>query len=312
MHKERALALKKRLASCDICPRSCRVNRVNGETGFCRTTDEIPVAHIGLHFGEEPPISGSEGSGAIFFANCNLRCVYCQNFQISQCAEEISIQTLSPDELADEMLGLQAKGAHNINLVSPTHVIAQVAPSLCLARERGLSIPVVYNTNGYEALATLRCLEGLVDIYLPDIKYSDDACAKSYSGVDDYVDVNRQAIQEMFRQVGNLAFDHQGIARKGLLVRHLVLPADRAGSKESLRFLASLSQEMYISLMAQYSPQFKARNIAPLDRRISAVEYERVLDYALELGLDNCFIQEVESNALLIPDFRKADPWIGD
>jgi len=307
--KDRALSLKSRLSACDICPHACRVNRLNKEKGFCRSTDDIVIAHSGLHFGEEPPLSGTKGSGAIFFVNCNLRCVYCQNFQISQCAEEICTRTLSPDDLADEMLAFQQRGAHNVNLVSPTHVIAQVAESLCVARGRGLSIPIVYNTNGYDAVETLQCLEGLVDIYLPDIKYSDDAVAKRYSGVAHYVEVNRQAIREMFRQVGNLTLDRQGIAQKGVLVRHLVLPEDLAGSRESLAFLASLSNEMHISIMAQYSPQYKAKNMPPLDRETSHTEYEAVLDDALALGLDRCFVQELESSESLLPDFRQADPF---
>jgi putative pyruvate formate lyase activating enzyme len=235
--------------------------------------------------------------------------VYCQNYQISQRVEEIPTRTSSPDELAAEMLVLQGKGAHNINLVSPTHVIAQVAEGLCVARERGLSIPVVYNTNGYDAVETLRCLEGLIDIYLPDIKYSDDAVARTYSGIDRYVEVSRSAIAEMFRQVGNLSLDREGIAQRGVLVRHLVLPEDLAGSMESLAFLASLSTEIVISLMAQYSPQYKARSMPPLDRKISREEYERVLDSAWDLGLERCFIQEVESSEALIPDFRRADPF---
>lgn len=303
--------MKSHLSSCDICPRACRVDRRGGETGFCRTTDEILVAHSGLHFGEEPPISGTRGSGTIFFANCNLRCVYCQNFQISQRAEEICTQTLSPDDLADEMLALQERGAHNINLVSPTHVAAQVAESLCIARERGLSIPIVYNTNGYDAVHTLRCLEGLIDIYLPDIKYSDDAAASSYSGVDRYAEVNRRAIAEMFRQVGTLALDRRGVAQRGILVRHLVLPEGLAGSQASLAFLATLSQEMVVSIMAQYSPQYKAMRLVPLDRRVSEAEYEMVLDYALQLGLERCFVQEIESSEMLVPDFRKTNPFEG-
>jgi putative pyruvate formate lyase activating enzyme len=309
--RERALSLRDRLSACDVCPRGCGVNRSEGETGFCLTTDQVVVAHVGLHFGEEPPISGTRGSGTIFFANCNLRCVYCQNFQISQRAGEISTRVLSPGELAGEMLALQRRGAHNVNLVSPTHVAAQVAEGLCIAREAGLSIPVVYNTNGYDAVETLQCLQGLIDVYLPDIKYSDDALASRYSGVDDYVGVNRRAIAEMFRQVGHLALDGQGIAQRGLLVRHLVLPENCAGSEESLRFLASLSREMVVSIMAQYSPQYKARAMPPLDRRVNAAEYEAVLDCAWELGLDRCFVQEYESSETLLPDFRRANPFEG-
>jgi len=207
------------------------------------------------------------------------------------------------------MLTLQRRGAHNINLVSPTHVIAQVAESLCIAREKGLAIPIVYNTNGYDAVETLQCLEGLIDIYLPDVKYSDDALAKSYSGIDHYVEISRKAITEMFRQVGNLTFNRQGIAQRGILVRHLVLPENCAGSEESLAFLSSLSEEMVISIMAQYSPQYKAKNIPPLDRKISDAEYEVVLDCALRLGLDRCFIQACESSETLFPDFSKANPF---
>ena len=309
--RQRALSLKERLLSCDICPHRCHVNRVGGETGFCGATDEIVVAYTGLHFGEEPPISGARGSGTIFFARCNSRCVYCQNYQISQRVEEIPTRTLSPDELAGEMLGLQRAGAHNVNLVSPTHVIGQVAEGLCIARERGLSIPVVYNTNGYDAVETLRCLEGLIDVYLPDVKYSDDAVARAYSGIDRYVEVNRAAIAEMFRQVGNLALDGQGIARQGLLVRHMVLPEGLAGSRESLAFLASLSKEMVVSLMAQYAPQYRAGEMPPLDRRITQAEYEAVVDWAWELGLDRCFVQEFESSETLVPDFRRAEPFGG-
>lgn len=307
--RERALSLKARLISCDLCPHRCRVNRLEKEIGFCRSTDDIVIAHVGLHFGEEPPISGTDGSGTIFFARCNARCVYCQNYQISQCADEIPTRTLAPDELAGEMLALQRRGAHNVNLVSPTHVIAQVAESLCIARENGLSIPVVYNTNGYDAVETLRCLDGLIDVYLPDIKYSDNAAARAYSGIDRYVEINRKAIAEMYRQVGNLVLDRDGIAQRGILVRHLVLPEDRAGSRASLAFLASLSREMVVSIMAQYSPQHKAQDIPPLDRPISEAEYERVLDWAWELGLQRCFVQEPESSDALVPDFRRPNPF---
>lgn len=306
-----ALSLRERLLSCDLCPRCCGADRARGQVGVCRTGDDLPVAHVGLHFGEEPPISGTKGSGTIFFAHCNLRCVYCQNFQISQRAEELPIRHLTPVELADEMLALQARGAHNVNLVSPTHVAAGVAEALTIARERGLRIPVVYNSNGYDAVETLQGLEGLVDIYLPDIKYSDDAVAKAYSGVDGYVEANRRAIAEMLRQVGNLVTDRRGIARRGLLVRHLVLPAGLAGSADSLAFLASLSRDMVVSLMAQYSPQHRAREFPPLDRKITVEEYEAVVDMALELGLENCFVQEVESSEVFVPDFREGDPFGG-
>lgn len=304
-----ALSLRARLSCCDICPHHCGVDRTRGELGFCKTGDAIVVAHIGLHTGEEPPISGTRGSGTIFFAHCNARCVYCQNYQISQRAETVRTRTLSPDELAVEMVGLQRRGAHNINLVSPTHVIAQVAEGLCLARERGLTIPIVYNSNGYDALETLRCLDGLIDIYLPDIKYSDDAMARTYSGIDGYVEVNRAAIAEMWRQVGDLTLDDDGIARRGLLVRHLVLPGGLAGSRESLAFLVSLSPGIHVSIMAQYAPHYRARGMPPLHRPISPAEYEQVLNDALTLGLENGFVQEIASHEQLIPDFEQEDPF---
>lgn len=307
--KLRAMGLLERLSSCDLCPRRCRVNRRAGEKGFCRTAEDVEIAHIGLHFGEEPPISGWRGSGTIFFAHCNLRCVFCQNYQISQCADEIDTWLANPEELADAMLELERRGAHNINWVSPSHVVAQAAAGLCIARERGLSIPVVYNTNAYDALDTLQALDGLIDIYMPDIKYSDNAMAKRYSGVDDYVEVSRQAIAEMFRQVGVLELDENGIARRGVLVRHLVMPEDVAGSRDSLEFLASLSRDMAISLMAQYHPRYKARQMPPIDRPITPAEYEAVLEYALELGLENCYVQQIDSHEVLLPDFRRKRPF---
>lgn len=307
--RKRAFALRARMAACDLCPRACGVDRLRGERGFCRTADTLPVAHIGLHHGEEPPISGTRGSGTIFFARCNARCVYCQNYQISQRDRELAVRDLSPAALAGEMMALQARGAHNVNLVSPTHVAAGVARALCIARARGLRVPVVYNTGGYEAVETLRALEGLVDVYLPDIKYSEDQWAAVYSQLPHYVSVNRAAIAEMYHQVGDLTLDAEGIARRGLLVRHLVLPADRAGSRASLAFLASLSRQMVISLMAQYAPHHRARSMPPLDRPITAAEYERVLDAAWSLGLERCFVQALESGEAFVPDFRARDPF---
>jgi putative pyruvate formate lyase activating enzyme len=307
--RERAFALRARLAACDLCPRACGVDRLRGELGFCRTAEELPVAHIGLHFGEEPPISGTRGSGTIFFARCNARCVYCQNYQISQRDDALAVRALSPEGLAAEMVALQGRGAHNVNLVSPTHVAASVARALCIARARGLTVPVVYNTGGYDAVETLRGLEGLVDIYLPDIKYSDDRWARTYSRLPHYVAANRAAIAEMYRQVGDLTLDAAGVARRGLLVRHLVLPADRAGSEASLAFLASLSRQMVVSLMAQYAPHHRAGATPPLDRRITAAEYERVLDIAWSLGLERCFVQALDSREALVPDFRAEDPF---
>jgi len=304
--------LEARLEACDLCPRQCGVDRSRGELGFCQTGERVPVAHIGLHQGEEPPISGTRGSGTIFFAHCNLRCVFCQNHQISQPVTPIGMDHFTPSELADEMVALQERGAHNVNLVSPTHVAAQVAAAIALAGQRGLSIPTVYNTNGYERIETLQALDGLIDVYLPDIKYSNDRMARRYSDAAGYAAVSRAAIGEMFRQVGNLVTDSEGLAVRGLLVRHLVLPADVAGSEASLTFLASLSKAMVVSLMAQYAPQHKASEMPLLDRPITVDEYQRVIDLALSLGLTRCYVQETEASHELVPDFERPRPFAGE
>ncbi|MFC1770636.1 radical SAM protein [Candidatus Margulisiibacteriota bacterium] len=297
------------LGSCNICPHQCGVNRFKGQKGFCKAGADILVSHIGLHFGEEPPISGTKGSGTIFFGHCNLRCVFCQNYQISQPAHDFQLDQIKPDRLATEMLILKHQGAHNINLVSPTHFLPQIIESLKIARNNGLTIPIVYNTNAYEETASLKYLKGLIDIYMPDIKYSDDKNAEKYSGIKNYTKKSQAAISEMFTQVGDLTPDRNGVARKGLLVRHLVLPNDLAGSKKCLRFLAGLSKDMYISIMSQYSPQFKAYNFPQLNREITNKEYETVTDYALKLGLENCFIQEPSSSNQYLPDFEKKNPF---
>lgn len=263
----------------------------------------LKIASIGPHFGEEPPISGTKGSGAIFFSTCNLRCVYCQNYQISQ---EGMGQFLSEEKLADEMLKLQELGCHNINLVSPTRLVRKI---IILAKEKGLRIPIVYNTNGYDSLETLKSLEGCVDLYLPDIKYSDNAIALKYSGIKDYVERSRAAITEMFRQVGNLILDGNDIAQKGLIVRHLVLPNNISGSYESLKFLASLSKEIWISVMSQYYPCYKAIGDAMLGRKITKSEYAQVLDWIEELGFLNVLAQEADSAENYLPDFSRRNPF---
>jgi putative pyruvate formate lyase activating enzyme len=266
----------------------------------------MKVASIGPHYGEEPPISGTHGSGTVFFSGCNLRCVYCQNFQISW--EGIGDER-SEVGIAEEMLKLQERGCHNINLVSPTHVANQVRKVLVLAKEKGLKVPVVYNTNGTDAVSVLRSFEGLVDIYLPDIKYSDDEMAFKYSGVKNYVEKNREAIKEMFRQAGNLVVDENGIAKRGLIVRHLVLPNNIAGSRESLAFLASLSKDIWLSVMAQYHPCYKAKEYPELDRRINSAEYCQVLDWVEELEFTNVQAQELESAEVYLPDFKAQRPF---
>jgi len=266
----------------------------------------LKIASLGPHHGEEPPLSGTRGSGTIFFTGCNLRCVYCQNYQISQ--EGLGYE-VSLEKLAGKMLDLQAQGCHNINLVSPTQVANQIRPSLILAKEKGLRIPIVYNTNGSEAVQALQSFEGLVDIYLPDIKYSDNENAFKYSGVKNYVERNRAAISEMFRQAGNLQLDEEGIARRGVIVRHLILPNGIAGSYESLKFLATLSKDIWLSVMAQYHPCYKAEKYPELNRRITKKEYQQVLDWIKELGFRNVLAQELSSSEVYLPDFRKEKPF---
>jgi putative pyruvate formate lyase activating enzyme len=287
------------------------VDRLAGKVGFCRVGSDIQISHAGLHFGEEPPISGTRGSGTIFFAGCNLRCVYCQNYQISQEFQRGYTRALTPGELASEMLRLQDQGAHNINFVSPSHMIYQMAEAIQVATGRGLAIPVVYNSNGYDSVEALRQVRGLVDIYLPDIKYLENEAGRRYSKADDYAQVVPGVLMEMLEQVGHLEMDADGIARRGLLVRHLVLPGHLGNSRRCLRFLADLSQDTTVSIMAQYSPQYKAWRYPEINRALTADEYNQITDYALNLGLENAFVQELESQAHYLPDFDEESPFGG-
>jgi len=301
--------LTDQLTRCECCPRKCGVNRLDGQVGFCRVRAGIQISHIGLHFGEEPPISGTKGSGAIFFAGCNLRCVFCQNYQISQEFQQGHTRTVTIDELATEMLRLQDEGAHNINFVSPSHMIFQMADAIKVAKGKGLVLPVVYNTNGYDSLDALRQIRGLVDIYLPDIKYLDNGIGKQFSKARDYADIIPGVLREMLDQVGHLEMNDDGIAVQGLLVRHLVLPDHLDNTRRCLRFLSDLSPDIFISIMSQYSPQYKAWDYPEINRTLTEAEYDEVTDYALDLGLENAFIQELESQEHCLPDFAQASPF---
>ncbi|MFH1710112.1 MAG: radical SAM protein [bacterium] len=299
--------LKNFYKSCTLCPWNCRVDRTSGQLGVCRASDKARVSSATSHFGEEPMITGKKGSGTIFFSNCNLRCKYCQNYQISQ---EGLGDEISDEQLADMMLKLQLKGCHNINLVSPTHYLPNIINALAMAAERGLNIPLVYNTNGYEKVETLQMLDGIVDIYLPDIKYSSNSIAVRLSNAPDYCDHNKAALKEMYRQVGNLELDKNGIAVKGLLVRHLVLPNDLAGSREAFRFLANeISKDVHVGVMAQYKPCFKAVNDGELGRKLTPDEYRKALIWAKGSGLHNILIQELDSSDVFLPDFKRTDPF---
>jgi putative pyruvate formate lyase activating enzyme len=280
----RAEEARARLERCDICAHGCGVNRlVSADGANCRTGERALVSSAGPHFGEEDPLVGTGGSGTIFFAWCNLRCVYCQNADISQQGRG---QEVTAEELAALMLDLRRRGCHNINLVSPSHVVPQFLEALCLAAEQGLDLPIVYNTGGYDSIETLRLLDGVVDIYMPDMKYASGKYAETYSGAADYPEVNRVAVLEMHRQVGDLELDERGVAVRGLLVRHLVLPDGHAGTAEVVRFLAEkISENTYINVMAQYRPCYKAGAFPPLDRSPSSAEFTAAVEMAKRAGL---------------------------
>lgn len=302
---------REQLRRCRCCPRQCGVDRLSGELGFCRIGADALVAHVGLHHGEEPPISGERGSGTIFFAGCNLRCVFCQNHQISQEFQHAALSRMSPDQLAEAMLRLQGIGAHNINFVSPTHMVWPMAEAIVLARDHGLQLPVVYNSNGYESLATLRQLRGVIDIYLPDLKYLDPDLARRYSGAEDYPEIIADVLAEMLDQVGPLALDNAGIAQRGLLVRHLVLPGAMENSRRALRLLTTLVPQATVSLMSQYTPRYRAGHHPAINRPLSSAEYEQITDYALELAMESVFVQELESQENYLPDFDQQQPFAG-
>ena len=305
--ERRAEALEARLASCDICPRQCRVNRLQDEPGFCHSGHLPIVSAVCTHQGEEPAISGTNGSGTIFFGNCNMRCAYCQNHQISQNWRKQKSNEIYCRTLAANMIHLQNDlKCHNINFVSPSHFVPQMVRAIAEAVPMGLRIPIVYNTGGYDSVDTLKELYGIVSIYLPDIRYADNRTAKKYSQAPDYVKHNRDAIKEMYRQVGDLVVDKNGLAQRGLIVRHLILPNRLAGSEESLAWLAEeLSPSVTVSIMSQYSPQHKAPHIPLLSRRISLAEYDAVLHLLSELGLENGWTQELESSDNYLPDFER-------
>lgn len=289
---KRSQEAEKLLASCTLCPRACRADRRWGRTGYCRSGRLPAVASYNAHHGEEPPISGSRGSGTIFFSNCNLACAYCQNWPISQLGQG---KEVSFEDLAGMMLELQERGCHNINLVTPSHMVAQILISLELAAGRGLRIPLVYNSSGYDSLDALSLLDGLVDIYMPDIRYLDPVVSKRYSDAADYPQTVRQSLKEMWRQVGPLQLDDDGIARRGMLVRHLVLPNGLSQSLECLEFLAKeISPQVYLSLMAQYFPAHKAPGMPELARGVTAEEYQKAVDRAGELGFANGWFQDLD------------------
>ncbi len=289
----RAEALEARLSRCDLCPRACGVDRNRGKPGYCGVGNLPKIAAINLHHWEEPPISGTRGSGTFFFSGCTLKCIFCQNYPISQLGVG---REMSCEDLASGMLEMQGKGAHNINLVTPTHQIASIVRSLGRAAQRGLRIPLVYNCSGYESVETLKMLDGVIDIYLPDIKYSDAQTAGKYSGAADYVECNREALIEMWRQVGPIRTGADGTAWKGMMVRHLVLPENLSGTYECLSFLARrIGPQVWVSLMDQYFPAYKGPSTPPFDRKTTRKEYEAAFTTMTELGISEGFVQDARA-----------------
>ncbi len=279
----RVTEVETRLKSCRLCPRECKVDRQRDEKGFCRTGSRAVVSSFSPHFGEEDPLVGVGGSGTIFFTHCNLLCLFCQNYEISHLGEG---REISPDQLAQMMLHLQGVGCHNINFVSPSHVVAQILTALPKAIAGGLRVPLVYNTGGYDSVETLQLLEGVFDIYMPDLKFTDDETADHFCRARDYPERAQTAIREMHRQVGDLVMDHRGIAERGLLVRHLVLPGGLAGTRKAMRFLGrEVSPHTYVNIMAQYRPCGEATDYPPLNRGLSNREYEEALKIAEEEGI---------------------------
>ena len=284
---ERIKILNAILEDCRLCPRDCRKNRLKGEIGVCKAGAELMVSSVFPHFGEEPPLVGYFGSGTIFLTHCNLRCIFCQNYDISHSGEGKEVTT---NEFADYMIYLQRLGCHNINFVTPTHFASQIISTLPKAIEMGLELPLVWNCGGYESVEVIKLLDGIVDIYMPDFKYSSSPSAKKYSKAPDYPDIVKEALREMHRQVGFLKMDNRGIAYRGLLIRHLIMPDGIAGTRDAMEFISKeLSPDSYVNIMDQYRPCYKAFDHPEIARRITTEEYEDAVRFAREAGLHRGF-----------------------
>ena len=278
------------LEKCTICPHNCGINRTNNQIGRCKSKDTVKIALYSTHNFEEPCISGKKGSGTVFFSNCNMNCVFCQNYEISQQGKG---KKITIEELAEIFIKQQEKDVENINLVTPTSYVPQIIEAIKIARNKGLKLPIVYNTNGYEKVETLKMLEGYVDIYLPDFKYSDNELAKRLSKVDNYFEIATQALTEMYKQTGKAVFDDRGIMQKGMIIRHLVLPNQILNSRRVLKWINENMHDVYVSVMAQYFPTYKAKDIEDINRKLSKEEYEQIENYLYRLDLENGYIQEL-------------------
>lgn len=278
------------LESCKLCPRNCGINRLKGKKGFCGSTDNIRVARAALHYWEEPCISGSVGSGTVFFSNCTLKCVFCQNYNISQCdyGKEIDV-----DRLSEIFLELQEKGALNINLVTPTHYVAQIIDALDIAKAKGLNLPIIYNSSGYEKIETIKMLKGYIDVYLPDLKYFDTKYSTKYSMAPNYFEYAKEAIKEMVEQVGEPKFNKDGIIEKGVIIRHLMLPGLLFDSKKVIDYVYNtFGNKVYISIMNQYTPLDNVKEYPEINKPLNQKHYQALIDYTLSIGVENGFIQE--------------------
>lgn len=291
------------LKNCRLCPRNCNINRLNGELGFCKSSDNIKVALVSLHHWEEPCISGTNGSGTVFFSNCNLKCVFCQNHKIS--AEGIG-KEISVERLSEIFLEQQQRGAHNINLVTPTHYVPQIIKSLDLAKSKGLNIPILFNTNGYENIETIKALKGYIDVYLPDLKYFENKYSTKYSNAPNYFEKASEAIKEMFFQVGEPQFNDDGLIQKGLIIRHMMLPGLLFDSKKIVDYIyKTYGDSVYISIMNQYTPMHDAKMFAEINKPLNPKHYDSLIDYCLCLGIKKAFIQEGgTSSENFVPKFN--------
>jgi putative pyruvate formate lyase activating enzyme len=295
--------MKSNLNSCTLCPRKCGVDRENGQIGYCGAGKNLKVAKVMLHQWEEPCISGTRGSGTVFFSNCSMRCIFCQNHAISQ--EGVG-SDISTEKLSEIFIELQNQGAHNINLVTPTHYVLQIIEAIKLAKENGLSLPIIYNSSGYENLETLELLDGLIDVYLPDVKYFDDKYAVKYSNAPDYFNYASNSVKEMMNQVGEVQFDEQGMIKKGVIVRHLMLPSLLFDSKKIIDYIYSnFGDSVYISIMNQYTPVHKSNLFSELNKTLNPKHYDSLVDYAASVGVKNGFIQDNgAASEAFIPDFN--------
>lgn len=282
------------LQKCEICPHKCQIDRTKNQIGRCKSKDTVKLALASIHNFEEPCISGGNGSGTVFFSNCNLSCEFCQNYEISQqgLGKEISIE-----RLAEIFIEQQSRGADNINLVSPTSYAVQIIEAIKIAKNNGLKIPIIYNTNGYENVETLKLLDGYIDVYLPDLKYAENDLAKKYSKIENYFEIATSAIKEMYRQVGENEYDENGIIKKGIIIRHLILPNHTENSKKVLKWIAeNMPKNITVSVMAQYFPTYKAKEIKDINRKITKYEYQKIENYLYSLDLENGYIQEMGNN----------------